>query len=127
MINKLQLKDPIYIRKSYQKVGNCTVANTDSMELALLFMQLSPLIGDTAAKDLANAIYKGRTKDSRLGLLEDYLNRHRLKRQYPLDKDLITQIYYKETSDRDTDLRARTLLNSGPKGEKLDIPGAEWH
>lgn len=80
------------------------------MELGLLYLQLRRLVGHEAAEELARAIKKGRTKDTRIGSVEEYLNFHRHPRTYPPDLELITQLYNKNSSDVDTDRSVRILI-----------------
>ncbi len=115
----LELFNDVYLSQQFQKVGNCAVANTNSMELGLLYLQLRPLVGHEAAEELARAIKKGRTKDTRIGSVEEYLNFHRYPRTYPPDLELITQLYNKNSSDVDTDRSVRILIEKW--AEDVDV------
>lgn len=128
---ELGLKDECYLAQKYQKVGNCAVANSNSMELALLYLQLEPLIGAKAAEELSRAIKKGRTTDTRIGSVQDYLNWHRKPRTYPPDLALLGQLHQKRTADQSTDRQVRYLIQQWADDLHIDpdkiVPGAIWH
>lgn len=119
---ELALDDRVYLSQQRQKVGNCAVANSNSMELALLYLQLEPLVGRNAAEELARAIKKGRTQDTRLGSVEDYLNWHKTPRKHPPDLALIGQLYTKNSSDPDMDRQVQKLIKewADKSGTNLD-------
>ena len=87
-----------WIKQKSQKVGNCTVANTNGMELALLVLQLEPLLGYDSAVELAQAIKKARCEDSRLGTLQAYLSMSD-QLPFPLSSDLLLAIFCKENKN----------------------------
>lgn len=131
IVKDLDLRNRVYISQRQQRVGNCSVANTNSMELALLYLQFEPLIGSEAAKELARAIKKGRTKDTRVGSVEDYLNWHRTARPHPPDLALLRQLYLKRTADPNTDRQVQHLIRQwveerGINPEEM-IPEAQWY
>lgn len=111
----LGLNNSKYLRQHEQKVGNCAIANTQSAELALLFMQLEPLLGPKVAEEFARAIKRGRTKDTRINSLESYLNWHRQPRPYPPDLKLLGQIFQKTTSDKVLNSNIKSLIGKWAK------------
>ncbi len=110
IFDELDLHDEIYIPQKGQKVANCTVGNTNSMEVALLYVQLEPRVGRVAAEEIAKAIQKIRTQDSRVGVLRDYLNYHRKPQTYPPDYELLRQVVNKTTAHSATDREVYTLI-----------------
>jgi hypothetical protein len=88
----LQLTDEVYIRQKIQTTGNCSVANANGLELALLYLELESLIGQKGALELAQAIKKGRCEDSREGSLKEYMDCHQIPRRYPMNTELIQKI-----------------------------------
>jgi ankyrin repeat protein len=91
----LSLTDEVHIRQKYQKVGNCTVANSNGMELALLYLQLEQILGHAAALELAQAIKKERCEDSREGTLKEYNDYHATHREIPPNVELLEKIQQK--------------------------------
>lgn len=118
---ELGLVELNYLKQKEQSVGNCSLVNIQSMELALFYMQLEPLIGSSAAEELARAIKRGRTQDTRAGSVEDYLKTHDTPRFYPPDLDLIKQIYFKETSDRVSDSQIKKIIKRWADDHQLDL------
>ncbi|MDP1835123.1 MAG: ankyrin repeat domain-containing protein [Chlamydiales bacterium] len=108
----LELKPSIYLAQKQQKTGNCTIANSNGMEYALLYMVLEDKIGPKAAKELALAIKKMRCEDSKNGSLQEYLDLHlQSKPKWPPDWDLLKDIYNKKTADPDDDRQRKILLD----------------
>jgi ankyrin repeat protein len=89
------LTDEVYIQQKNQKVGNCTVANSNGMELALLYLQFEQILGPAAALELAQAIKKGRCEDSREGTLKEYNDYHAIHTEIPSNVDLLEKIQQK--------------------------------
>jgi ankyrin repeat protein len=113
IVEYLALSDQIYLPQRVQKVGNCVVANTNGMELALLYLQfikLEPLIDHDAAEEFARAIQKGRTKDTKIGSVEDYLKWHSESCKYPPDLALLNQIYHKKFSNPSIEQQIKQLI-----------------
>ncbi len=131
MESELDLHDKIYISQQYQKVSNCAVASSNSMELALLYLQFEPLIGHQAAKELARAIKSGRTIDSREQSVEDYLSYHEQDRHYPPDLTLLGNIYKKCSTNSPMHLRVREQILNWADRRKIApskiIFDEEWH
>ncbi len=127
----LKLTKFIYLPQKSQKTGNCAIANTNSLEMALLYLQLEPLIGHAAADELARAIQKARTTDTRVGAVEDYLTYHRTERAYPPDFNLLGQLYRKKTETLTTDKQVRHLIQQWADDLNIEphliVPGCEWH
>lgn len=96
VVDILGLEDKFYIPQKKQKVGNCSVANTNSMEVAILHSLLEPLIGTECAAEAALAIKDGRAHDTRFENLRSYLNRHKTPQPWPIDKDLLHAIRTKD-------------------------------
>ena len=105
----LDLQPTMHLPQSAQKVGNCSVANANSLNLAVNYFVFRKLLPDhpEAAFDLARALKDLRTSDSRLATLQGYLDSHRsfdfgedeseglgqnISSQEP-DRQLIQQIY----------------------------------
>ncbi len=99
IIKLLDLKDRIYIPQKPLKAGNCSVANSNSMELALLYLQFEEIMSSTAAKELSRAIKQGQRIYSKERLLNTYLTRHTKHQTYPADRDLLNLIYEKCNSE----------------------------
>ena len=100
------------------------------MELALLYLQLEPLIGQKAAEELARAIKRGRTKDTRIGSVEDYLDWHRHPRPSSPDLKLIGKLYKKTTGNKSTDDQVRALIRKWADDLNTDpsyLGGVSWH
>lgn len=107
----LGLTNEYYIAQKQQKVGNCSVANSNGMEAALLFLQLEPLIGSDAAKELSTAIKKGRVADSRVGSLKTYLDAHSKQSiVWPADLSLLSKIYHKQTGSTQEDRECKAAI-----------------
>lgn len=92
----LGLEEDLYIPQESQKIGNCTVANTNSAEVALLHSLIEPFTGSKIAAKLALAIKNERVVDARLGNLRTYLTRHLTPQSYPPDADLLYSILMKD-------------------------------
>ena len=88
------------VAQTKQKVGNCSVANTNGMELALLILQLEKEVGYDHAVEIGLAIKKMRCKDSRLGTLEAYLAAEGSE-AYPPSTELLVSILAKKSKKSD--------------------------
>lgn len=106
----LNPNDKRYLAQKEQKIGNCVIASTNSMELALLFLQLEPLMDHTEAEELARAIQKFRVHHSKMAVLTDYLKKDVPSRRYPPDLMLLGMLYKKKSSYPSIDRQTRTLI-----------------
>ena len=113
LVSQLEKLDQIpigYLPQKAQKIGNCTIANANGMELGVLYLQLLPIIGDTPARALASAIKGTRTQEVRLSILTTYLDRHRTPQPQPPDINLLRKLYHKTTGTPETDLLVQAAI-----------------
>ena len=100
-----------YIRQKRQKVGNCTVANTNSMELAMLVLQLKPHLGYPKAVELGQAIKKSRCEDTRVGTLRAYLDFYEKNPQFPINLPLLNAVLEKKNKNSREYNECRFMIN----------------
>lgn len=111
IISKLGLTDQLYIPQKLQSVGNCSVANRNGMEFALLYMHLEPLLNQEAALEIAKAIHKGRVRDTKATALTHYLQSHGVNHGFTPDYELLGQILGRVTGDATLDQQISALLS----------------
>lgn len=104
--------DKYYLAQKMQKIGNCVIASTNSMELALLFLQLEPLIGHSAAEELARTIQKIRVYHAKMGLLTTYLKNDLASRKYPPDLVLLGKLHKKTSGHPSIDRQVGILIRN---------------
>lgn len=93
---ELGLTNAQHIYQKNQKVGNCALASLYGMEFALLYLQLEPLIGHDKALRFAKAFQRHRKNKARIEALQSYLFTHHDDFPFPLEVDLLAQIYHKK-------------------------------
>lgn len=108
-MNLISRKKFTFLKKK-QKIGNCTVANTNSLELALIYLQFEKIIGHESAEEIARAIKSTRVAESRVNLIKEYLEYHETKQNYPLDSELIIKIYEKYNVNTHKDIKITNLI-----------------
>ncbi len=128
----LDIKDEVYIRQKDQKVGNCTVANANSMERAIQYMLFAPKMGSEAAIDLSSGFQKGRCADSRTGTLQEYLKFHTpaeagATSSLPIDYQLLLNIYEKYTTDPQDDAERKEIIESWCQQQGIEVQYLPYH
>jgi len=92
-------KPQVLLKQKPQKVGNCSIANSNSMELVILYLLLKE--GDLPEEELARAIKSTHSKVRRMEALENYLELHSPKNEnvhFNPDVDLLIAIANKVSS-----------------------------
>ncbi len=103
-------KNSTYIRQKYQKTGNCSIANANGAELAVLYLLLEPRIGHDAALELAQAIKKRRCDISRTHSLTQYLDFYEKHPHLPIEKQVLHTLLNKRVTGTREDRQRRGLI-----------------
>lgn len=107
---QLGLTNEMLIPKKWQKTGNYSVANSNSMEFALLYLLIEREMGHECALELAHAIQHARCEDSKNGSVQEYLKYHSVPRKYEPDINLLEDLYNKKTSDSQSDKERQDMI-----------------
>ncbi len=89
-----------YLEQEPQKVGNCVMANSNSMEYALLNLGFESLLGPEHAKHFTRALKRVRASLMRLNEVGTYLDYHEISQNYPMDISLLERVYQKALNIR---------------------------
>jgi hypothetical protein len=107
---------PVYLPQKYQKIGNCSIANSNGGELALLYLSLEPLVGHDVALEIAQAVKKRRCDVSRTRALRRYLDFYERHPYLPLETHVLTSLLKKRVTGTREDRQRRKIIQ-----ELLDI------
>ncbi|TXI41603.1 MAG: ankyrin repeat domain-containing protein [Nitrosomonas sp.] len=121
IITDLDLRDPIHLPLKQQQVPNCAVANSNNIELAILFLLLLPQVGFKAASEIARLFKQDRVLDTKINMLKAYLKRHSKSQSFPIDLGLLGQIYDKCHEKPDSNRQITTLIKEWATKHRINL------
>lgn len=90
----LDAKTTEYLEQKPQKVGNCSLASLRSAEFAVVYHLFREEYGPEVAKEVARAVKRVRTFQSRQAALENYLALHQDDTEkFPPDLELLRRLF----------------------------------